>query len=420
MGIIQDLKNIMLGKAKRENLAMAQMMNGTIPIFSVGGNDYYINDIVQQCVSCYVNEMVKLNPMHVRSGVPFWGAGSINSVLEVPNEFMTKADFLEKVTWNLMVDYNSFVLPAYTAYLDANGVEKRRYTAMYPVRPQNVVYMTDATGTLYVKMKFNRFAGDGLQEITVPYSDVIHIRYAYGQNEMFGGDAGGRPDRRALLRTLDLNNRLLDGVAKGVEASYRINGIVSYRGVINAEATRQAVIEFENKLRDPNNRAGTLVMDDSSTYTPISINAKLVDKDTLEFIESKILRTMGVSAAILSGDYTKPQYEAFYQAEIEPLVLKFGQAFTRCFFTQRELSYGNKIIFYPRDLVFMSTSEILEAIRLLGDSGTIYENEKRHFLGLSPLPELENVRMQSLNYVNSNIADHVQINNSTSKATTNS
>ena len=66
MGIIQDLKNIMLGKAKRENLQMAQMMNGTIPIFSVGGNDYYINDIVQQCVACYVNEMVKLNPMHVR------------------------------------------------------------------------------------------------------------------------------------------------------------------------------------------------------------------------------------------------------------------------------------------------------------------------------------------------------------------
>ena len=416
MGIIQDLKNIMLGKAKRENLAMAQMMNGTIPIFSVGGNEYYINDIVQQCVSCFVNEMVKLNPMHVRGEVPFWGPGSINNVLEVPNEYMTKSDFLEKVTWNLMVDYNSFILPAYTAFLDANGVKKRRYSAMYPVRPQNVVYLTDDTGTLYVRMKFNRFAGDGIQEITVPYNDVIHIRYSYGANEMFGGDSGGRPDRRALLRTLDLNNRLLDGVAKGVEASYGINGIVNYRGVINAEATRQAVIEFENKLRDPNNRAGTLVLDDSSSYTPISINAKLVDKDTLEFIESKILRTMGVSAAILSGDYTKAQYEAFYQAEIEPLVLKYGQAFTRCFFTQRELAYGNKIVFYPRDLVFMSTSEILEAIRL---SGTIYENEKRHFLGLSPLPELENVRMQSLNYVNSNIADHVQINNSTSKATAN-
>ena len=58
---------------------------------------------------------------------------------------------------------------------------------MYPVRPQNVVYMVDNTGTLYVRMKFNRFAGDGIQEITVPYADVIHIRYAYGQNEMLVG-----------------------------------------------------------------------------------------------------------------------------------------------------------------------------------------------------------------------------------------
>ena len=81
----------MLGKAKRENLQMAQMMNGTIPIFSVGGNDYYINDIVQQCVSCVVNEMVKLNPMHVRSGVPFWGSGSIvHLVVEIdPTEGFT-------------------------------------------------------------------------------------------------------------------------------------------------------------------------------------------------------------------------------------------------------------------------------------------------------------------------------------------
>ena len=38
-------------------------------------------------------------------------------------------------------------------------------------------------------------------------------------------------------------------------------------------------------------------------------------------------------------------------------------------------------------------------VRLLGDSGTLYENEKRVAFGLRPLPELEGKRMQSLNYV---------------------
>ncbi len=39
-------------------------------------------------------------------------------------------------------------------------------------------------------------------------------------------------------------------------------------------------------------------------------------------------------------------------------------------------------------------------IRLLGDAGSLYENEKRIAFGLMPLPELQGIRMQSLNYVN--------------------
>ncbi|MGN1122367.1 MAG: hypothetical protein ACI4RV_08370, partial [Eubacteriales bacterium] len=43
-----------------------------------------------------------------------------------------------------------------------------------------------------------------------------------------------------------------------------------------------------------------------------------------------------------------------------------------------------------------------------GDSGALYENEKRVAFGLRPLPELNGVRMQSLNYVNVNIAKDYQ------------
>jgi len=41
----------------------------------------------------------------------------------------------------------------------------------------------------------------------------------------------------------------------------------------------------------------------------------------------------------------------------------------------------------------------------LGQSGTLFENEKRVAFGYDPLPELVGVRLQSLNYVNVNIAD---------------
>ena len=57
----------------------------------------------------------------------------------------------------------------------------------------------------------------------------------------------------------------------------------------------------------------------------------------------------------------------------------------------------------------MSVDQTLEMVRLLGDSGSIYENEKRVAFGLRPLPELEGIRMQSLNYVNAEIASQYQV-----------
>ncbi len=59
----------------------------------------------------------------------------------------------------------------------------------------------------------------------------------------------------------------------------------------------------------------------------------------------------------------------------------------------------------------MSTDQTLEMVRLLGDSGALYENEKRVAFGLRPLPELEGKRKQSLNYIDVEFAQHYQLQN---------
>ena len=63
----------------------------------------------------------------------------------------------------------------------------------------------------------------------------------------------------------------------------------------------------------------------------------------------------------------------------------------------------------------MSVDQTLEMVRLLGDSGALYENEKRVAFGLKPLKELEGVRKQSLNYIDVNIATDYQLNKGGSK-----
>ena len=78
-------------------------------------------------------------------------------------------------------------------------------------------------------------------------------------------------------------------------------------------------------------------------------------------------------------------------------------------FTKRERSYGNKIQLYPKDLIFMTISQTLEMINMLSPTGGLFENEKRVYLGLEPLPELEGKRYMSLNRIDANNADQYQV-----------
>ena len=376
------------------------MLNGIITVFAQFGTNIYASDVVQQAVNCIVLEMKKLNPQHIREIehdiTPV--VSEIQRVLQNPNELMTTSEFIEKIMWLTMLNYNCFVIPIY---------EKEKLTGLYPVKPLRVDFLQDVSGIFYIKMVF-----ENGYETTIPYKNVIHIRYKYSVNEFMGGNESGQPDNDALLKTLELNNTLLQGVAKAMKSSFSVNAVVKYNTMMDSDKTEKNVKELESKLKK--GESGILPMDIKGEYVPIKRDIKLVDDDTLKFIDSKILRQFGVSLPILTGDYTKDQYEAFYQKTLEPLIISISQAFTKALFGNQK-NYGNKIAFYSKELMFMSVSQKLEMVRVLGDSGSLYENEKRIAFGLRPLPELAGVRKQSLNYVDVEIANQYQLQNQKQK-----
>lgn len=382
----------------------ADMLNGYTPIFSQFGQDIYASDVVQQAISCIVSECKKLIPIHEKKTgsdiIPV--VGNIQAVLNAPNELMTTTDFIEKIIWQLYFNYNSFIIPTYYEREESNGSISRVYTGLYPIAPTQVDFLQDAANELYVKFTFaNNF------ETTLKYSNVIHIRKNYSVNEYLGGNENGQPDNEALLKTLDLNWQLLHNLSKAMVSSCAVNGVVKYNTMMDDGKTEKAMKDLETKLK--NSESGFLPLDIRSEFTPIQREIQMVDEATLKFIDEKILRHFGVPLCILTGDYTKEQYEAFFQKTIEPIVRSLSQSFTRTLFTFRERSFGNEITFYTKDLVFMTTDQTLEMINLLGASGSLYENEKRAAFGLHPLPELAGVRMMSLNYVNVEYAKEYQL-----------
>lgn len=396
MGLFDYLRQRI--EEKKQKVQFARMMNGQTPIFSQFGNNIYASDVVQQAVSCIVQEISKLNPTHVKliDGVDSIPQDSdIQNVLDAPNEVMSTSDMLEKITWNLFLNYNSFILPTW------NG---GRLTGLYPLQPANVDFFEDVSGKLLVKFHFNNGYDSGM----IKYSDVIHIRKNFSVNDYMGGNSQGQPDNGALLKTLELNDILLQGVGKALKSSFAVNGIVKYNTLVDDGETEAALRTLEAKLKNSEN--GFLPLDLKTEFIPFQKQIEMVDADTLKFIDEKILRQFGVPLCILTGDYTKEQYEAFYQKTLEPIIIKLGQCFTKGIFSTRaNLGYGNKIVFYEKELIFMTMTQKLELARILGDRGAIYENEIRVMFGLQPLPELNGKRKQSLNYVDVEIANNYQL-----------
>lgn len=386
-------------KKSKEKYYIADYIDGRYPWYSQFGTDVYASDVVQQAVFSIVNELIKLDIVHVRkngNGEDVPVSGNIQSVLDNPNPLMTAVDYKSKMFWNLLLNYNAFAYPIW---------EGNNLKAIYPLQPSYVEWNKDPLGDLYVNFKF----ASGY-EITLPYSDIIHIRYKYSVSEFMGGNSEGQPDNKALLETLKLNDTLLKGLAKSLKMQTSVNAVIKMKTMANVEAQKQAIKDFESKLE--NNESGVLPIDITGEFMPINKQIQLLDATTLEFIDKKILRWFGVSAAIVNGDFSKDQYEAFYQKTLEPIIKASIEAHTKGLFSNKaSFGFGNKIMFYTAQLIFLSSSQKIEAANLLVDSGSCYKNELRTMLGLRPLKELEGQLAESSNKTN---AENNKTDNNTS------
>lgn len=356
--------------------------------------DIFNSDIVLQSIDLICSEVSKLTPKHIYKNKTT--DSDISKVLRKPNWYMTQADFLYKITYMLLTKYDCFIYKEYN--------ELNRLIGLYPIEYSSCELREYENGIfLYLVLE------DG-KEVELPYKNFIHLRKSFQKNKYLSGS----PDNTGLLFNLKINNGLMKSLNKNIEGSANVNAIVKYNSMLDDGKTMKAIKNFENNLKA--SRTGILAIDNKCEYIPIQRDIKLVDKDTLEFFDYLILRHYKVSLPVLNGDYTKQQYEAFYQLTIEPLVKIFNEAFTFSIFTQRELEFGNEIRFYAKNLMFMTTTEIIETANMALSGGLCTKNEIREMLGMEPLETEEgNKIIQSLNYANVNIVDQYQLKENSTK-----
>lgn len=332
-------------------------------------------DLLLQAIHAKQGEMSKIKPRHIvrnRDGVEEINeTSSIAKIFRRPNPYMTWTDFISKIVFLREVNENCYIYPEYTM----NGGSKV-FTAIYPLNPQEVDYLIDSSGRYFIKFTFaNGYAK------TLPVDEVIHWRKNYDRDEYFGG--GNAAAKKSLYNSVNDFNNLYKSIAKAVNVSCQINGIMKLNSYLDNEKIEADRQDFISKLH--NNESGILFTDLKAEYIDMPHDVKLVEASTLDFFYESILRSTGTPKEILSGNYTKQIKESWYERCIEPDLTSLAQAMEKVLFTDREISYGNKIMLYPASIVFMTISEKISALQIGLPAGIFTRDEARELLGYPPL-----------------------------------
>jgi len=402
--VFDFVKNLFVSSDRRL-MRYAKLLGGYSPIFSQFGTNVYASDVVQMCIDVIATECSKLQPKHIRidnNGMQTAPKSSLNRLFKfAPNEVMTTRDFIEKVIWLLYLNYNAFIYPTYETGYDNKGLAYINYTAFYPLNPTRVDFLQDITGKVFVQLHFA--SGDNF---ILSYTELIHLRKKFSVSEIMGGGINGQPDNAALLKVLEINDTVLQGVGKAVKTSLAVRGILKINTMLDDEKQQAERARFENALTQ--GISGIIPLDLKGDFIPITVDPKLIDKNTLEFLQSKVLNYYGVSVPILTGDFTDEQYQAFYEKTLEPIIISLGQSFSKIVFTRRELDVGNEIVFYPQKLLFTNTKNKIAVADILGNRGAVTNNELLDLFGYPPY-EGGDERYMSLNYVDVKIANEYQM-----------
>lgn len=362
---------------KQKNVStevVCKMITDTGNGFYAWNGKLYQSDIVRACIKPRTKAIGKLIAKHVRETITESGKKiDINPVpyirflLEEPNEYMSGQMMLEKVANQLALNNNAFILILRDSFDHPVG--------LYPIPCASVEAKYDESGTL--KLKFYMMNG---KIMTFPYSEIIHIRDDFFNNDIFGDNPA-----EALTQVMNVVGTIDQGIINAIKNGGVIRWLLKYMSALRPEDLKRNAQEFaDNYLSMSSNSLGVAATDSKAEaiqiqphdYVP---NAAQTDRQT-----KRIYDFFNTNEKIINSTYTEDEWIAYYESVIEPIAEQLSNEFTRKLFTRKERSFGNKIIFESSNLTYASMDTKLKLVQYV-DRGVMTPNEVRYYLNLAPI-----------------------------------
>ena len=350
-------------------LKMVTLRNGQFFCFD---GKLYESDIVRACIRPKVKAIGKLVGKHIRDDPKAGGLkvnpdANIRFLLSEPNHYMTGQQMQEKVANQLCLNNNAFIL----VVRDENGKPMQ----LYPVPCVSVEAKYNDSGELFLKFLY----GNGKTGV-FRYSDIIHLRQDYNDNDIFGTSP-----LPVLAPLMNLIGTMDQGIVNAIRNSNVIRWLISFRQAMRDEDIKRYVQNFvDNYLAVESATFGAAGIDSKADIQRIEPKDYVPNALQAEKVVDRLYSYWGTNKKIVQSSYTEDEWTAYYESEIEPVVVQMYQTYTVALFSRKERGYGNRIVFEANNLQCASLTTKL-AFQAMVDRGAMTPNEWRETMNLAPI-----------------------------------
>ena len=329
----------------------------------------YQSDIVQACLNPYIKAVGKICPKHIRrtaDTVQINPEPYMRFLLEEPNTILTMQKMLEKIMPSLILSGNAFIL----IVRDINGYPMELFPV--PAVSAEAIY---SNSELTI-----RFVYQNGKTYTHRYDDLIHLRMHISDNDVFGNEIVS-----VLSPLIETVSTIDTGLKKAIKNSAVIRWLLKYTQSLREEDIKTRADNFaKNYLEVSNQSVGVAATDAKADVVQITPKDYVPNFPIMESVRQRIYSLLGVNEKIVNGTYNEDEWNAWYEAAVEPIAIDLQSEFTRKLFSRRERGCGNYIIFESSNLACSSISTRLNFVQLV-DRGSMLPDEWRALFNLGPI-----------------------------------
>lgn len=328
----------------------------------------YQSDLIRAAIRPKAKSIGKLIAKHIRSNENQFLTNpdpGIRFLLEEPNKLMTGQMLLEKMATQLELNNNAFAL--------IKRDEIHYPVEIYPI-PAQQVDMLNGREDIYLRFYF-----DNGQRMTVPYSDVIHLRQDFNEHQLFGDSP-----QEALKELMEVVTTIDQGIVQAIKQSAVIRWIMNFTQTLRPEDITDQVNKFTENYLNIDKRGGAVPADPRYELKQVEPKNYVPNNKETNNTNERIMNFFGTNKDIISSDYDEDQWNAYYESIIQPVAMQLSNEFTRKLFTRRERGHGNKIIFESSALQYASMQTKMSLVQMV-DRGAMTPNEWRKVMNLGPI-----------------------------------